>query len=647
MAEAVVRLKVDASGATRALNGVQQKTNALQKSFGGLRTALAGIGLTVVARQAVNASATFDKLKIRLGLLTKESGSFAKSLQIAKDAQKAFGLSTIEALEGVTDITARLAPLKVGVEDIRTVFFGFNTAAKLAGASAVESSNAFRQLAQALGSGRLAGDEFRSVSEQVPTVLAPIAAELGVTIGELKKLAAEGKLTSDVVLRALGRVGKEGSGFLEELLKNDPTQIFKNFQNATEELSIALGSQLRPAVEGVTKLLTDLINKLLEFSGTNAGQAVIVLAKIAVTAKVLALAIPLVTGAVTALLAKLSMVGTVALVAKGGFTGLTATSLLAAKGIGGMTVALGALKIAMLALPIGIFAAAVGGLATQFIKTRNEAKKFQDTINEGSGEEVRESFRENAKLIGELEKKLEKARGNAKKGIQRQIQEAEAQGRMLEGRLQTLESEKLITAEKKKQNDELQKQEEQIKKNQDETDKLKEKMMAVGEEIESSIKNNLRDAITGAKSFGEAMTNVLNRIRDKIIDAQIDKLLGGFAEGFAGKERKGLGGGLGGILGGLLGGFLGFAKGGQPPVNKISVVGERGPELFVPRSAGTIIPNNQLGGESVTNNIVVNVDASGTSVQGNDSDANQFGEQLAAAIQAEIINQKRSGGLLN
>ena len=645
MAEAVVRLKVDASGATRALNGVQQKTNALQKSFGGLRTALAGIGLTVVARQAVNASATFDKLKIRLGLLTKESGSFAKSLKIAKDAQKAFGLSTIEALEGVTDITARLAPLKVGVDDIRTVFFGFNTAAKLAGASAIESSNAFRQLAQALGSGRLAGDEFRSISEQVPTVLAPIAAELGVTIGELKKLAAEGKLTSDVVLRALGRVGKQGSGFLEELLKNDPTQIFKNFKNATEDLSIALGSQLRPAVENVTKLLTDLINKLLEFSGTNAGQAVILLAKIAVTAKVLALAIPLVTGAFTALIAKLSMVGKVSLITSQGLVGVKATALLAAGGVTKTTLALGALKVAMMALPIAGLTLLIGGLATQFIKTRNEAKKFQDTINEGSGEEVRESFRENAKLLGELEKKLEKARGNAKRGIQRQIEEAEAQGRMLEGRLQTLESEKLITAEKKKQNEELEKQEELIKKNQDETDKLKEKMMAVGEEIESSIKNNLRDAITGAKSFGEAMTNVLNRIRDKIIDAQLDKLLGGFGEAFGGGEKKGLGGALGGILGGLLGGL--FANGGQPPVNKISVVGERGPELFVPRSAGTIIPNNQLGGESVTNNIVVNVDASGTSVQGNDSDANQFGEQLAAAIQAEIINQKRSGGLLN
>ena len=211
MAEAVVRLRGDASNANRALNGVQQKTNALQKSFGGLRTAIGGIGITLLARNAVKTSTTFERLNVRLKLLTKSSTDFAKSQKIAADAQKAFGLSATEALEGVTDITARLAPLGTSVEDIKTVFFGFNTAAKLAGASAVESSNAFRQLAQALGSGRLAGDEFRSVSEQVPTVLAPIAEELGVTIGELKKLAADGKLTSDVVLRALGRIGNEGS----------------------------------------------------------------------------------------------------------------------------------------------------------------------------------------------------------------------------------------------------------------------------------------------------------------------------------------------------------------------------------------------------------------------------------------------------
>jgi len=170
-------------------------------------------------------------------------------------------------------------------------------------------------------------------------------------------------------------------------------------------------------------------------------------------------------------------------------------------------------------------------------------------------------------------------------------------------------------------------------------------MTAVGEEIESSIKNNLRDAITGAQSFGEAMTNVLNRIRDKIIDSQIDKLIGGFGEAFGkgstGGEKKGLGGFLGGILGGL------FADGGRPPVGKVSVVGERGPELFVPKVSGTIIPNNSMGGgDSVVNNITVSVDATGSSVQGSDAGGNQLGQQIAVAIQSEIVKQKRKGGLL-
>ena len=645
MAESVVRLKVDASGATRALNGVQQKTNALQKSFGGLRTAIAGVGITVIARQAINASATFEKLKVRLGLLTKENGSFAKSLQIAKDAQKAFGLSTIEALEGVTDITARLAPLGTGVEDIKTVFFGFNTAAKLAGASAMESSNAFRQLAQALGSGRLAGDEFRSISEQVPTVLAPIADELGVTIGELKKLAAEGELTSDVVLRALGRVGTEGSGFLEELLKNDPTQVFKNFSNATQNLSIAFGAELRPAVESVTKMLTNFINGITEFVSTDQGQAAILITKIAVAVKLLGVAIPIATGAFKALLIAVNAVGVQSLITSGGLTALQASALLAAGGIGKTTLALGALKIAMATTGIGLLVVGVGALATAFMRARRKAKEFQDLVTEGGEKEVTEALKKQTELVKQLRTEEEKARGNAKRGAARKLEEAQKALELLQTRDKALKKEQEITEEKEKQNEENKKTEESLKKQQEATDKLKEKMSAVGEEIESSIKNNLRDVITGAKSFGEAMTNVLNKIRDKIIDAQIDKIFGQFGENF-GKGASGGGGkGVGGFVGKILGGL--FANGGQPPVNKVSVVGERGPELFVPTTRGTIIPNNQLsGGDNVTNMVTVNVDASGSSVQGSTTDAQQLGEVLGQVIQQQLVKEKRAGGLL-
>ena len=612
MAEAVVRLRVDASGATRALNGVQAQTNKLQKSFGVLRTAIGGIGLTVVARQAIKTSANFEKLNVRLGLLTKANGTFAKSQQIAADAQKAFGLSATEALEGITDITARLAPLGVGVEDIKSTFFGFNTAAKLAGASAIESSNAFRQLAQALGSGRLAGDEFRSISEQIPTLLAPIADELNVPIGKLKELAAEGKLTSDVVLRALRKIETDGGASLKALIENDPTQVFKDFNNATENLSRAFGDQLKPVVVAVTKALTEFIIKITEFVNTDAGKATLLLAAIA-----------------------------------GGISAITTAAPLAAAAVAAFTVKVGALKIAVLGLSgalaasgIGAFALALGFVTTKIIQARREQKELNDAIKEGSGEEVNNQIEKQQEILDKINKQLERGRVINRKELEFKKQLIEKNIVELENRNQVLEKETEITGEKKKQNVENKNAEVSLKNQQTETEKLKEKMTAVGEEIESSIKNNLRDAITGAKSFGEAMAGVLNKIRDKIIDAQLDKLLGGFAENFAkGKKGKGFGGFVGSIIGGL------FANGGQPPVNKISVVGERGPELFVPRSAGTVIPNSDIGGSNITNNISISVDATNSNVQ-SDGDGQQFGQALATAVQLEIVKQKRSGGLL-
>ena len=63
---------------------------------------------------------------------------------------------------------------------------------------------------------------------------------------------------------------------------------------------------------------------------------------------------------------------------------------------------------------------------------------------------------------------------------------------------------------------------------------------------------------------------------------------------------------------GLVNKMIGFAEGGRPPVNQPSIVGEKGPELFIPDRSGTIVPNNQLGGKPVTVNFNINtVDARG------------------------------------
>jgi tape measure domain-containing protein len=92
------------------------------------------------------------------------------------------------------------------------------------------------------------------------------------------------------------------------------------------------------------------------------------------------------------------------------------------------------------------------------------------------------------------------------------------------------------------------------------------------------------------------------------------------------------------------GAFKARAKGGPVSSGQTYMVGERGPELFVPGRSGTIIANDKMGGGNT--NVVVNVDAKGSSVEGDEQGANQLGRVISAAVQSELIKQQRPGGIL-
>ena len=149
----------------------------------------------------------------------------------------------------------------------------------------------------------------------------------------------------------------------------------------------------------------------------------------------------------------------------------------------------------------------------------------------------------------------------------------------------------------------------------------------IGESIASGVSDNLTAAIMQTKTLGDAAKSILNDLANTLVRLGVNTILKGIAPG---------------VFSGLTG--LNFARGGRPPVGKASVVGERGPELFVPRRSGTIIPNDKLGGGST--NISVNVDASGSAVEGDDSQSRELGRLISVAIQSELLKQRRPGGLL-
>ena len=178
-------------------------------------------------------------------------------------------------------------------------------------------------------------------------------------------------------------------------------------------------------------------------------------------------------------------------------------------------------------------------------------------------------------------------------------------------------------------NTKLDEQNNKVKKIKDSTDGVSEAFKAIGDSIAQGVSQALTDAILQARTLGEAAKGILNMIARQLLQLGINTLLFN-------------------VFGGSTGIFKNlptFANGGRPPVGKPSIVGERGPELFVPSSAGTVKPNHSLGG-GVTNNIVVNVDASGSNVEGNEQQSRELGLVLSTAIQAELIQQKRPGGLL-
>ena len=171
------------------------------------------------------------------------------------------------------------------------------------------------------------------------------------------------------------------------------------------------------------------------------------------------------------------------------------------------------------------------------------------------------------------------------------------------------------------EDDEIRKKLEKLYKLDEEQQKLqktKDLYNSIANTIETGIVDALQGAIDGTKTLGEVASSVFSQIQRSLLQFGVNSLLGAI-------------------------GIPGFANGGRPPVGRPSIVGEKGPELFVPDRGGTIIPNNQLGGST---NVVVNVDASGSAVEGDEDRGRELGRLISVAVQSEIVQQKRPGGLL-
>ena len=187
--------------------------------------------------------------------------------------------------------------------------------------------------------------------------------------------------------------------------------------------------------------------------------------------------------------------------------------------------------------------------------------------------------------------------------------------------------------------------------------KTQELVKGLTDTMRDGFVDSIKAATDETRTLADALANMLNRLSDQLLDIAANLAFYGNVQGNLSQGQ--------GIIGTLLGSIPGLfnvtstagpggytipnaavpkfrANGGAVGAGRPYIVGERGPELFVPGAQGNVVSNSAMGGTSV----VVNVDASGTEVQGNQGNADQLGRLIGQAVQAELIKQKRPGGLL-
>jgi tape measure domain-containing protein len=192
------------------VRGMQKQVSDLQLSFkemsttagrslrllGGLWAAELGAGAVLKATDA------FKQLSAQLRLATSQYGSFAQANKDVRDIAERTRSDLVATAELYSALQRNSDQFGASQAQVARVTQTVAEAFKVSGASADEASNATRQLVQAFQSGRLQGDEFRSVLENAPRLARLLADSLGTTIGKLREMSKEGQLTSDILVRA-------------------------------------------------------------------------------------------------------------------------------------------------------------------------------------------------------------------------------------------------------------------------------------------------------------------------------------------------------------------------------------------------------------------------------------------------------------
>ncbi|HCU2394952.1 TPA: tape measure protein [Morganella morganii] len=236
---------------TTAVNGTERSMSSLSR-----------VAASLTAYLSASAVASYAEAWTVLNNKLVNSIKAGETLAVVNQRVFDIAQNSRSSLDGIATLYSRLerAMRSAGLsgEELGQVTTTISKAMTVSGATAAESEGALVQLSQALASGVLRGQEFNSMSEQAPALMKGLADSLGVSIGELRKMAGEGKLTTDVLLKAFREMGPT----IEREFANTTQTMSQSLQIASNNITKFFGENT--TVKTFTRIFNDSVVTISE-----------------------------------------------------------------------------------------------------------------------------------------------------------------------------------------------------------------------------------------------------------------------------------------------------------------------------------------------------------------------------------------------
>ncbi|CAD9197235.1 tape measure protein [Acinetobacter bohemicus] len=241
-------------------NRVSSTINGVGGAWNKVAGIAAALGIGISVAELAKIADNFQNISAQIRLVSDSSEEFHSALE----GVRVIATQTTTSLESTANLYARISQagkdLGVTQEQALEVTRAINQSIQISGGSAASADAAITQMIQALQSGVLRGEEFNSMMEQAPRLTTALADSLGVTKGELRAMAGEGKISSEVLINAI----REQSAVIAEEYTKIPTTIAGAIGNVKTNFTMLVGEidSANAASQGIVQTLLYLSDNL-------------------------------------------------------------------------------------------------------------------------------------------------------------------------------------------------------------------------------------------------------------------------------------------------------------------------------------------------------------------------------------------------